>query len=56
MISRRGFLAGVTAALAFPRGGEVPSLKDACKDMFLIGTALDFRTPNEFNAGELDLI
>ena len=24
--------------------------------MFLIGSALDFRTPNEFNAAELDLI
>jgi GH35 family endo-1,4-beta-xylanase len=31
-------------------------MKDACKDMFLIGTALDFRTANEFNLVELDLI
>jgi len=31
-------------------------MKDACKDLFLIGTALDFRMPNEFNAAELDII
>jgi GH35 family endo-1,4-beta-xylanase len=59
-ISRRDFLAALTAALALPaavaRAAAVPSLKDACRDMFLIGTALDFRTPDEFNAVELDLI
>ena len=47
------------AALVSPgaaRAAVIPSLKDACKDMFLIGTALDFRTANEFNAEELDLI
>jgi GH35 family endo-1,4-beta-xylanase len=32
------------------------SLKDAYKGIFPIGTALDFRTPNEFNAAEIDLI
>jgi len=31
-------------------------LKDTFKDMFLIGTALDFRSANEFNPAELDLI
>ena len=33
-----------------------PSLKDVFKDIFLIGTALDFRSANEFNPAELDLI
>jgi len=32
------------------------SLKDACRDLFLVGTALDFRSPTEFTAAELDLI
>jgi GH35 family endo-1,4-beta-xylanase len=31
-------------------------MKDAYRDAFLIGTALDFRRPNEFNATELELI
>jgi GH35 family endo-1,4-beta-xylanase len=61
MISRRDFLAG-TAAIVVRTGAAaqaaaaVPSIKDVCKDMFLIGTALDFRTPNEFTAADLDLV
>src|SRR5207253_5150903 len=35
---------------------ETPSLKDAYKDDFLIGTALDFRSPSEFNEKELAII
>jgi GH35 family endo-1,4-beta-xylanase len=31
-------------------------MKDAYKDVFLIGTALDFRRPDEFDAAELQLI
>src|SRR4030095_281611 len=31
-------------------------LKEAYKNAFLIGTALDFRTPNEFNSAELEII
>jgi hypothetical protein len=55
-ISRRKFLTASAAALCVPSLGaraaaEIPSLREACKDMFLIGTALDFRTPNEFNTG-----
>ena len=60
MISRRDFLAAIAAAIAGPaaaRGAAgIPSLKDACQNMFLVGTALDFRTANEFNPAELDLI
>src|ERR1051325_7888412 len=60
VMSRRNFLA-TAAALAstatFARAAAgTPSLKDACKDLFLIGTALDFRTPTEFSPVELDLI
>src|SRR5688572_3237176 len=60
-ISRRDFLAVSAAAIAVPLTGgraaaAIPSLKDACKGIFLIGTALDFRTANEFTAAELDLI
>jgi len=64
-ISRRDFLAAavaVGAAAAAPPAGALaaaapgPSLKDACSGMFLLGTALDFRTPNEFTPEELDLI
>jgi GH35 family endo-1,4-beta-xylanase len=60
-ISRRKFLAAGAAALCVPSIGaraaaEIPSLKESCKDMFLIGTALDFRSPNEFSPTELDLI
>jgi len=59
-LSRREFLAAGAAAiasrLALHAAAGPPSLKDAFKDIFLIGTALDFRTANEFNPAELDLI
>ena len=60
-LSRRDLLAAGAAAIAGPRlalhaAAGTPSLKDAFKDIFLIGTALDFRTANEFNPAELDLI
>src|SRR5215204_3372668 len=60
-VSRRSFLAAATAALAagsFDAQTQAagPSMKDACRDAFLIGTALDFRRPNEFSATELELI
>ena len=32
------------------------AMKDAYKNVFLIGTALDFRRPDEFTAAELELI
>jgi GH35 family endo-1,4-beta-xylanase len=59
-LSRRDFLVA-SAALAAPTfrvlaQSGTPSLKDACRDMFLIGTALDFRRANEFNPTELELI
>jgi len=61
MISRRDFLAAGAATVAIPfaaarAAAASPSLKDSCKDLFVIGTALDFRTANEFTAAELDLI
>jgi GH35 family endo-1,4-beta-xylanase len=57
-LSRRDFLATVAAlpALAVRTGAAVPSLKDACRGLFLIGTAFDFRTPAEFTGAELDFI
>jgi GH35 family endo-1,4-beta-xylanase len=63
-LSRRSFLAASAAAVFGPRlgasaAGQVAaaaSLKDAYKNAFLIGTALDFRRPNEFDAAELELI
>lgn len=58
-LSRRDFLSTVAAAvpvLAVPPQAGVPALKDACRDVFLIGAAFDFRTPNEFTAAELDFI
>jgi GH35 family endo-1,4-beta-xylanase len=60
-ITRRDFMAATVAALAVPGHGSAvqlgtPSLKDACKDLFLVGAALDFRTANEFNPTELELI
>ena len=58
--SRRDFLVAVAAAAGSSSGlraqSKVPSLKDACKGVFLIGTAFDFRTPTEFTAAELDFI
>ena len=58
-LSRRDFLAAVAATLPAARIGAqaaVPSLKDACRGVFLIGTAFDFRTPTEFTAPEIDFI
>ena len=60
-LSRRNFLA-VPAALAL--GGRArlsalttaAALKDAYKGVFRIGTALDFRRPDEFTPAEVDLI
>ncbi len=59
-LSRRDFLVAVGAATVSTAGlgaqSKVPSLKDACSGVFLIGTALDFRSPTEFTAAELDFI
>lgn len=60
-MERRDFIAAITAALAAPASElfaqtGTPSLKDACKGIFLIGAALDFRSANEFNTTELELI
>lgn len=61
MIPRREFLAAAAASLLGTRAGAqgtaaATSLKDACNGIFLIGTALDFRTPDEFSPAELELI
>jgi hypothetical protein len=53
IVSRREFLAASAVAiaglgLARRAAAGTPSLKDVFKDIFLIGTALDFRTANEF--------
>jgi GH35 family endo-1,4-beta-xylanase len=58
--SRRAFLAasGVllsTRMKATPRQ-ERSSLKEVYKNHFLIGTALDFRRPDEFNSAELEIL
>ena len=42
------------ASAAVP--AEEPYLKDAYRNIFLIGSALDFRRPDEFDATELDII
>ena len=59
-LSRRDFLAAIGAATATTAGisaqSGMPSLKDACRGVFLIGTAFDFRSPTEFTAAELDFI
>ncbi len=60
-LSRRSFLAATTAGLITSQLGTrtaaaIPSMKDAYKNAFLIGTALDFRRPDEFDATELDII
>ena len=57
-LSRRDFLAAVAAVPALATGARAqsPSLKEACRGLFLIGTALDFRTPTEFTGAELDFI
>jgi len=59
-LSRRSFLVASAAGLLSTRSrlsaAAAPSLKDAYKSAFLIGTALDFRGPNDFDATELALI
>lgn len=57
-LSRRTFLAVPAAALLASRArlSAAALMKDAYKNVFVIGTALDFRRPDEFNATELDLI
>ena len=45
--------AAVLFGFSYPTVAETPSLKDAYKGDFLIGTALDFRKPDEFNETEL---
>ncbi len=59
-LSRRSFLGASTAALFWPRRmaalTALASLKDAYRNAFPIGTALDFRRPDEFDAAELALI
>ena len=60
-MDRRDFMTAVAATVAAPLTSSLaqaitPSLKDACAGMFLVGTALDFRSANEFNAAELDFI
>ncbi|HEX4999321.1 MAG TPA: endo-1,4-beta-xylanase [Terriglobia bacterium] len=60
-LSRRAFLAAAAGAAALstferPALAAGPSMKDAYKDVFLIGTALDFRSASEFNETELEII
>ena len=59
-LTRRSFLAVPAAALLARRvtlsAAAIASMKDAYKNVFLIGTALDFRQPNEFTPEELELI
>jgi GH35 family endo-1,4-beta-xylanase len=59
-LSRRSFLAATGVFIGTRLGAtpqaSTPSLKDAYRNAFLIGAALDFRRPDEFNAAELELI
>ena len=59
-LSRRDFLVAAVAAAASTAGIRaqtvVPSLKDVCRGVFLIGTAFDFRTPTEFTPAEINFI
>ena len=60
-LSRRTFLAMPAAAFLASRvrvsaASAAAALKDAYRDVFLIGSALDFRRPDEFDATELELI
>src|SRR5215204_5557961 len=60
-VSRRTFLAAAVALTTASRLRaasrlQIQSLKDAYKDAFLVGTALDFRSPDEFDATELSII
>jgi hypothetical protein len=56
-LSRRSFLATTGVLLGTSLGASpqapTPSLKDAYRSAFLIGAALDFRRPDEFNAADL---
>src|SRR3954466_1103498 len=59
-LPRRSFLA-VPAAAFFAQqislsAAAVAAMKDAYKNVFLIGTAVDFRRPDEFTPEELALI
>ena len=59
-LTRRSFLA-VPAAAFFAQqislsAAAVAAMKDAYKNVFLIGTAVDFRRPDEFTPEELALI
>jgi GH35 family endo-1,4-beta-xylanase len=58
-LSRREFVAAAAAVLPIVGGraaAVAPSLKDACRGVFLVGAAFDFRTPTEFTAAELGFI
>ena len=60
-LSRRSFLAAPAAVWLTGRSRLWASaaaglMKDAYKGVFVIGTALDFRRPDEFDAAELELI
>lgn len=59
-LSRRSFLAVPAAAFLASRarraGAAAALMKDAYRTAFAIGTALDFRRPDEFDAAELELI
>jgi GH35 family endo-1,4-beta-xylanase len=61
-LSRRSFLKAAAAGTLAFRGLEMPaiaatpSMKDAYKGIFLVGTALDFRNATEFNDTELGII
>jgi hypothetical protein len=60
VFSRRALLAASGVLLSSSLPGtprqQAPSLKETCKNTFLIGTALDFRSPDEFNSTELEII
>jgi endo-1,4-beta-xylanase len=60
VFSRRVFLAGSGVLLSSSLPGtprqQAPSLKETYKNAFLIGTALDFRSADEFNSTELEII
>ena len=60
LLTRRSFLAVPAAALFAQRislsAAAVAAMKDAYRNVFLIGTALDFRRPDEFTPEELTLI
>ena len=60
LLTRRSFLAVPAAAFFAQRialsAAAVAAMKDAYRNVFLIGTALDFRRPDEFTPEELALI